>query len=145
MKQSKLVIGLQKFWTLFIGIGAVWGALMMWIDPTGKMWGMDPLLPMLQASMPMPDIFFQNFIFSGMVLLTVNGITQLLAAWLLFHRHPWADIVTAVCGFILMLWIVLEWIIFDFNALSNAYFIFGLLEAVTALFCRYQQHHRLTR
>ncbi len=50
----KTIIGIEKFWTLFIGLGAVWGAMMMWIDPTGVMWGMDLMLELLRAKMPWP-------------------------------------------------------------------------------------------
>ncbi len=57
----------EKILTLFIGIGAVAGAAMMWIDPTGVMWGGEPLLEMLRAKMPWPDVFFRNFIPSGFV------------------------------------------------------------------------------
>ncbi len=32
------------FWTLFIGIGAVGGALMMLLDPSGRIMGMDAML-----------------------------------------------------------------------------------------------------
>lgn len=32
--------GSMKYWTPFFGIGAVVGALTMWIDPTGKMWAL---------------------------------------------------------------------------------------------------------
>ena len=71
----KTIIGIEKFWTLFIGLGAVWGAMMMWIDPTGVMWGMDLMLELLRAKMPWPDIFFRNFIPSSFVLLIVNGMT----------------------------------------------------------------------
>ena len=63
------MVKFQKFLTLFIGIGAVLGAVMMWIDPSGQMWGMEPLLEMLRAKMPWPDVFFKNFIPSGFVLL----------------------------------------------------------------------------
>ena len=35
------------FWTLFIGIGAVGGAAMMLIDPSGRAMGMDAMLPYL--------------------------------------------------------------------------------------------------
>ena len=41
---------LQKILTLFIGIGAVGGAVMMWIDPTGVSWGGEPLLELLRAN-----------------------------------------------------------------------------------------------
>ena len=33
----------QIILTLFIGIGAIGGAVMMWVDPTGVKWGGEPL------------------------------------------------------------------------------------------------------
>lgn len=122
-----------KFLTLFIGIGAVMGAAMMWIDPSGQMWGMEPLLEMLRAKMPWPDIFFKDFIPSGFVLLFLNGFTQFAAAFLLFKKHPLAYWSVLVCGIILMLWILLEWWVWGINAMSNIYFVFGLIEVVTAV------------
>jgi len=127
------MIRLEKFMTLFIGIGAVVGALMMWIDPSGQKWGMEPLLEMLRAKMPWPDVFFKNFIPSGFVLLAVNGLTQFLAAILLFKKHRLAPCAVLACGIILMLWIVLEWWVWGFNFMSNIYFVFGLVEAVAAV------------
>ena len=124
---------LQKFLTLFIGIGAVAGAVMMWVDPTGQMWGMEPLLEMVRDKMPWPDIFFKDFIPSGFVLLALNGIPQFVAAILLFKKHPFAYWVVLACGIILMLWIVLEWWVWGFNAMSNIYFVLGLIEAVAAV------------
>ena len=122
-----------KFLTLFIGIGAVMGAAMMWIDPSGQMWGMEPLLEMLRAKMPWPNVFFKDFIPSGFVLLFLNGFTQFAAAILLFKKHPLAYWAVLACGIILMLWIVLEWWVWGFNAMSNIYFVFGLIEVVTAV------------
>lgn len=124
---------LQKILTLFIGIGAVAGAVMMWIDPTGATWGGEPLLEMLRAKMPWSDVFFKDFIPSGFVLLGVNGITQFVAAYLLFQKHRLAQYAVLACGIILMLWIVLEWWVWGFNAMSNVFFVLGLVEAVTAL------------
>jgi hypothetical protein len=125
--------GFLKFLTLFIGIGAVMGAAMMWIDPSGQMWGMEPLLDMLRAKMPWPDVFFKNFIPSGFVLLFLNGFTQFVAAFLLFKKYPLAYWAVLACGIILMLWIVLEWWVWGFNFMSNIYFVFGLVEAVAAV------------
>ena len=122
-----------KFLTLFIGIGAVMGAVMMWIDPSGKMWGGEPLLEMLRDKMPWPDIFFKNFIPSGFVLLFLNGFTQFAAAFLLFKKHRLAPYAVLACGIILMLWIVLEWWVWGFNAMSNIFFVLGLVEAVAAV------------
>lgn len=64
------------FWTLFIGIGAVAGALAMLYDPSGKFMGMDVTLP-----------YFQDFTFSGWALLIVNGLTNLTAAGLLLAKR----------------------------------------------------------
>ena len=127
------MIKIEKILTLFIGIGAVAGAVMMWMDPTGATWGGEPLLEMLRAKMPCPDVFFKNFVPSGFVLLGLNGITQFVAAYLLFKNHRLAQHAVLACGIILMLWIVLEWWVWGFNALSNIFFVLGLVETITAV------------
>ena len=121
--------------TLFIAVGAVGGAIMMWIDPSGNGWGGAPMLDLLRAKMPWPDIFFKDFFPSGCVLLAVNGLPQFLAAFMLIKKHPFAYWVTLACGIILMLWIVLEWWVWGFNPISNIYFVFGLLELAAAVYC----------
>ena len=126
---------LLKILTLFITVGAVGGAVMMWVDPSGTGWGGEPLLDMLRARMPWPDVFFRNFVPSGFVLLALNGLPQLLAAWMLFKKHPWACWTALVCGIILMLWIVLEWWVWGFNAMSNIFFLLGLAETLLAALC----------
>ena len=124
-----------KILTLFIAVGAVGGAVMMWMDPTGVSWGGEPMLDILRAKMPWPDIFFKDFIPSGFALLAVNGLPQLLAALMLFKKHRWAYWACLACGIILMLWIVLEWYVWGFVALSNVYFVLGLVETVVAALC----------
>ena len=124
---------LQKILSLFVGIGAVGGAVMMWIDPTDALWGGELLLELLRAKMPWPDVFFKDFVLSGFVLLILNGITQLAAAFLLFRKHSFASYAVLACGIILMLWIVLEWWVWGFNAICNIYFVLGLVEAVSAV------------
>ena len=126
----RMKILLQEILTLFIGIGALAGAVMMWMDPTGQLWGGEPLLEMLRAKMPWPDIFFRNFIPSSMVLVVVNGLTQFTAAFLLFRKHRFARFAVWLCGIILILWIILEWWVWGFNAISNIFFVLGLLEIV---------------
>lgn len=124
-----------KILTIFIAVGAIGGAVMMWTDPSGVSWGGEPMLDLLRAKMPWPDIFFRDFKPSGYVLLAVNGFPQLLAALMLFKKHPLAYWVVLASGIILMLWIVLEWYIWGFVALSNIFFVFGLLEAAAAVYC----------
>ncbi len=122
----------QIFITLFIAIGAMVGTVMMWSDPSGSSWGGASLLDMLGAKMPWKEVFFKDFIPSSLVLLVVNGLPQFIAAWMLVRKHRLANLVVLVCGIILLLWIILEWWIFGFNAMSNLFFVFGLIELVTA-------------
>ena len=123
-----------KILSLFIALGAIGGAVMMWMDPTGLSWGGEPILDLLRAKMPWPEILFRDFTPSGYVLLAVNGLPQLLAAVMLFKKHPWAYWVCLACGIILMLWIVLEWYVWGFVALSNIFFLLGLAETLAACF-----------
>lgn len=74
------------FWTLFIGIGAVAGAVGMLSDPSGKAMRMDAMLPYFQV-LPFADILFRDLTFSGFALLIVNGLTNLTAAVLLFLKR----------------------------------------------------------
>ena len=117
------------FWTLFIGIGAVAGSLMMFVSPDGTMWGLEAVLPYLQV-LPWAEIFFTNLIFSGIMLLIINGVTQLIAAKLLINKNKYGALAGMICGIILIMWIVFEWILWGFGGLSNVYFVFGVLETI---------------
>lgn len=118
------------FWTLFIGIGAAAGASAMLIDPTGGLMGMDAMLPYFKV-LPFADVLFRDFVFSGIALLIVNGITNLTAAVLLFAKKKLGVILGGIFGVTLMLWICIQFYMFPPNFMSTAYFIFGLLQAVT--------------
>lgn len=124
---------IQIFWSYFIGIGAFFGGIMMIISPKGAAgWGMDPLLEYMQV-LPWPEIFFANFVFPGICLLCVNGITN-LAAIIMMHRNERnAPVAGLICGIILMLWICVQFIIFPFNFMSTTYFFFGLFQAGNAV------------
>ena len=118
------------FWTSFIGIGAVAGGLSMIIDPSGKTLHMDAMLPFFQK-LPFADVLFQNFLFSGIALLIVNGLTNLTAAVLLLRKKPLGVLLGGFFGITLMLWIGIQFYMLPLNFMSTAYFIFGLCQAVT--------------
>ena len=120
--------------TLFIAVGAVGGAVMMWIDPSGNGWGGAPMLDLMRAKMPWQEVFFKDFTPSGFVLLAVNGLPQFAAALLLIKKHRLAYPAVLGCGIILMSWIGLEWWVWGFNPVSNIYFMFGFAEAAAAIF-----------
>jgi hypothetical protein len=126
----KRLCSISIFWSLFIGIGALWGSIMMFTDPSGKIWKMDLILPHLQV-LPFSDIFFQNFIPSGIVLLLVNGITNFTSFILIYKKHRYAALSVMFCGIILMLWTTIQFVIFPLNFMSILYFIFGSLQAWT--------------
>lgn len=117
-------------WTLFIGLGAVAGATGMLSDPSGKAMGMDAMLPYFQV-LPFAEYLFQDFVFSGFALLIVNGLTNLTAAVLLIKKRKSGIVLGGVFGITLMLWICIQFVIFPFNFMSTAYFVFGLLQAAT--------------
>ena len=118
------------FWTLFIGIGAVGGAVGMLADPSGKAMGMDAMLPYFQV-LPFSDVLFRDFVFSGFALLIVNGLTNLTAAVFLLKKKKAGVILGGIFGVTLMLWICIQFYMFPFNFMSTAYFIFGLCQAIT--------------
>ena len=118
------------FWTLFIGISAVAGGLSMIIDPSGKTLHMDGMLPYFQV-LPFADVLFQDFLFSGFALLIVNGLTNLTAAVLLLKKKKLGVILGGIFGVTLMLWICIQFYMFDLNFMSTAYFVFGLCQAIT--------------
>lgn len=118
------------FWTIFIGIGAVAGSSAMLIDPSGGLMGMDAMLPYFQK-LPFAEIVFQDFVFSGISLLIVNGISNLTAAGLLIANKRIGAVLGGVFGITLMLWICIQFYIFPLNFMSTAYFIFGFIQAIT--------------
>ena len=118
------------FWTLFIGLGAVAGAVGMLLDPSGRALGMDAMLPYFQV-LPFADVVFQDFTFSGWALLIVNGLTNLTAAGLLLARKKAGVILGGVFGGTLMLWICIQFYMFPPNFMSTIYFFFGLAQAAT--------------
>ncbi len=118
------------FWTLFIGIGAVAGGVSMIIDPSGKILHMDAMLPFFRK-LPFSDILFRDFLFSGIALLIVNGLTNLTAAVLILRKKKLGVILGGTFGITLMLWICIQFYMFPLNFMSTAYFLFGLCQAVT--------------
>lgn len=102
----------------------------MFLNPDGSLTGMGGMLPFFQV-LPFADVLFQNFIFPGIALLIVNGISNLTAAVLLIKNRRIGVLLGGLFGVTLMLWIVIQFIIFPLNFMSTAFFIFGFLQAAT--------------
>ena len=139
-KRYKISRAILLFWTLFIGIGALAGGLCMIIKPDGSVMGMDAMLPYFQV-LPFADVLFQDFLFSGIMLVVVNGLTNLIAAGFIFANKKGGIIAGGVFGVTLMAWIVIQFVIFPANVMSSLWFVFGILQAITGYVCfvRYKQ------
>ena len=137
LRNTRTVKIIQLFWAYFIGVGALYGALMMFFDPTGKAFGMDAILPILQQNLSFVDFLFHNFIASGIALLIANGLTNVLSIILIYRKSKYSALSGFICGIILVLWIMLEFYIWGFAALSVVFLIFGLCQLLNALWWIY--------
>lgn len=108
MKKSRCNVmrKIMIFWTLFVGIGALAGSICMIVDPTGGIMQMEPMLPYFQK-LPFAEVLFQNFLFPGIALLIVNGLTNFTASVFLFLKKKIGIVLGMVFGITLMLWIVI--------------------------------------
>ena len=118
------------FWCLLVGLSAIYGSICMFIDPSGKLLKMDNLLPYFSV-LPLSGILFKNYIFAGISLLIVNGLSNLLAVYLLIKNKKSGIILETIFGITLMLWITIQFIIFPMNFLSITFFIIGLIQLIT--------------
>lgn len=134
MDSAKISRRILLFWCFFIGIGAVWGSLCMFIDPSGKTFGMDSFFVGFEK-LPFYEVLFQNLIFPGISLFIVNGISNLTAAVLILKKKKIGITLGMLFGFTLMLWICIQFMIFPANPLSISYFIFGVLQLITGYVC----------
>lgn len=125
----KVTKNILIFLCLFVGIGALYGSICMLIDPTGKILGMDLILPYFSC-LPFSNILFKNYIFSGISLLIVNGITNIIAGYLLIKNNKKGIILGMIFGFTLVLWIIIQFIILPTNLLSISFFIIGIIQII---------------
>lgn len=131
-KRLKVLKIILLFWTIFIGLGALLGSTCMFIDKTGKIMQMDTLLPYFQV-LPLAQYLYQDYIFPGIALLIVNGISNIVATIFILLNKKVGYILGTIFGFTLMLWITIQFVIFPVNFLSTTYFIFGLLQLITGI------------
>ena len=125
----KISKNILLFICLFVCIGALFGSICMFIDPTGKLLGMDTILIYFNV-LPYSNILFNNYIFLGISLLIVNGITNLIASYLIVKNNKTGIILGIIFGFTLVLWIIIQFIILPKNSMSIAFFIIGIIQII---------------
>ena len=132
MRKSRFKItkNVLLFWCLFVGLGAMLGGICMLIEPSGSILHMESMIQYFQV-LPFADVLFQNYIFSGIALIIVNGISNLIASALILFKKRAGLYLGTIFGLTLMLWIIIQFVIFPPNFLSTIYFIFGALQFLT--------------
>lgn len=138
----KKVKKILLFICIFVSIGAFYGSICMFIDPSGKLLGMNNLLPYFEV-LPFSNILFNNYIFSGISLLIVNGLSNLIASLLIIKDNKKGLILGSIFGFTLILWIIIQFIILPKNALSISFFIIGIIQLIVGYmaYVFYTQEH----
>ena len=129
MARARIFKILLLFFTGFIGLGAYYGGICFLIKPDGSLLKMESMLPYFQV-LPFADILFQNYTFPGIALIIVNGISNTIAFILILLKKRIGYILGTVFGFTLMLWIIIQFVIFPLNALDIIYFTLGCLQLV---------------
>ena len=79
----------------------------MFIDSAGKILHMENLLPYFNV-LPFSNYLFKNYIFSGIALFIVNGITNLIVSFLFIKNKKPGIILGTTFGITLMLWITIN-------------------------------------
>ena len=115
--------------TIFVGVGAFIGGVCMLIKPDGSLVFLDTILPYFQV-LPFADVLFKDYVFSGIMLIIVNGITNAVATVLVLKNKWIGYVLGTVFGLTLMLWITIQFVIFPFFAIDLVYFIFSILQLV---------------
>lgn len=116
----------------FIGIGAYFGGLMMFLSPDGGMWGMDAILPYMQL-LPCADVLFRDFIFSGVMLILVNGVCNTVAVVGLGNHKRYGVFCAGAASVMLLCWLAVQWVIFAVNPLTTLYTVLGIAQLMMAL------------
>lgn len=132
--KKKVCKCLAIFWSLFVGIGALVGGICMLIEPDGSIMQMQWLLPYFQV-LPFADKLFADYVFSGIMLIIVNGITNAVAFVFLLKKEKVGGVLCCVFGFTLMLWIIIQFVIFPPNAMDIIFFLIGFAQCITGYAC----------
>lgn len=106
---------------LFIGLGGVAGGLILSLFPDGSGMGM--------TTAALANTPFPNFLIPGLVLLTTNGLGNLLGGVATLRRYRYAGEMALALGLFLTLWIIIQVGMIGLNHwLQPLYFVVGLVE-----------------
>ena len=85
--------------------------------------------------LPFATVLFQNLPFSGIALLIVNGISNMIAFALLMANRKSGVVLGSIFEVKSMLWIVIQFVVFPPNFMFTIFLIFGFLQFVAGVCC----------
>lgn len=119
------------------GITAPICGILMIVSPDGEIMMMQALIVEMQ-SWPGASIFFQDLTWSGIALLLVNGVSNLVCLALWLAKKQVYTTIGIICGILLILWCIWE-TIFIPNAVTAVYLCMGIVQTVAAAYCTYSR------
>jgi hypothetical protein len=119
--------------------GLICGALLI-VGPEGQLLQAGALLSVIQA-MPLASVFFRDFLWIGMAMLTVLGAPNSVAAVMLLRRSENQYLATAAAGVLLLIWCAFE-LVFMFNWLAVGYVAVGLVSVACSILLSRQEPAR---
>lgn len=135
LTRAKRLYTIQGILQLFVAIGAIPAGIMMILAPDGSSLGMEELVEIMP---------FENLIIPGILLIIINGLGQGIAGWLSLKRNMIAPYTAFVFGMGLIIWIVVQVIIFEGVVFLHVlYFIIGVIEVILSIFM-YQSRNLIT-
>lgn len=113
---------------VFLSVGAIAGGIALMVGPRGEI---IPLSPALLRGSP-----FDTYFVPGLILFAVLGLGPLVAARMVWLRHPLAPIAAVGVGVALLIWLAVEIGIIGYSdepPLQQFYFLLGLAITIIGL------------
>lgn len=146
MKRYKIANCISCILAFLVSFAALYGALLMLVDPSGKLLGMEKMLPLFSV-LPLSKYLYQNYIFPGIALFLIICVPNLICGISLLKKKS-SGIFPLVMGIVLSLWITIQFIIFPTNALDNFTFGYAFVQLIfgymTFVFYRQVNMKRVT-
>ncbi len=103
---------------IFNGLSAVYGGGSLVIDPSGE-WLQLPIALLERTP-------FESFLIPGLILLSVNGVLNLVVAFLGIRKRSSFPAATTACGALLVIWLTVQIILIG-QFYAPAHLTYGLV------------------
>ena len=122
---------LQYLWSilLIVSSGVVLSILLS--DVTGIETGMEKRLHSLQM-IPNSEVVFSSLMGYAAFIFVSVFIPSLISLIVLLKKNKNASLISLCCGFILLIWIIFELLVFGFNNITNIFLLLCMAQCLTS-------------